>query len=84
MGEEMKGQVMTEDLLNYAEEVSNQLDGLAGANVSTLIASHRALSSQIEELQKALKEIAEYTNPTGEDGREMVSIARYALKGASQ
>lgn len=53
-------------------------------NINNWIEDYGILHKRNEELQKALKEIAEYTNPTGEDGREMVSIARYALEGASQ
>lgn len=57
-----KVKVWTEHLLKYAEDLSEKLDGLAGVNVTALIASHRAVSSQlaekdktIEELQKALE-----------------------------
>lgn len=40
----------------------------------------RFLLSKLEEAEKAFKEITDYSNPTGEDGREMKQIAEEALQ----
>lgn len=69
-----KVKVWTEDLLRYAEDLSEKLDGLAGVNVTALIASHRALSVQLDEKDKELKELQEGFQQVNADYKALTDI----------
>ena len=82
--------ILSVELIDQILTVISEVERLKHSNSNLLKQYHQRgkekdkviydLASENTELQKALEQIASYTNPTGEDGREMINIAHEELE----